>query len=70
MSYEEYYYQVWNWMQESLISDEYYEKNKELFDAITYDLYQEYNISGAPNPYIGNLSIRIVFSNLQNIGIR
>lgn len=70
MNYEEYYYEVWNWIQPSLISDEYFDKNRELFEAITYDLFQEYSQAGAPNPYIANLMIRITFANLQNIGIR
>lgn len=70
MEYEEYFYDCWNYMPESIITDEYYDKNKELFDAITYDFYKYNESSGAISPQMACTLLQRVFSNMLLYGIR
>jgi|LakMenE18May11ns_1017448.scaffolds.fasta_scaffold7316236_1 hypothetical protein len=70
MEFEEYYLEVWNTMPESIVSDEYFRKNEELFDAITYEFYQYNEMSGSFKPYLASVAIQKVFGSMLAYGIR
>lgn len=71
MEFEEYYYDIWNTMPESVVTDEYYDKNQELFEAITYEFYQFNEMSGGRLcPNLASTVIQKVFGSMLAYGIR
>lgn len=71
MEFEEYFFNVWNTFPDSVISDEYYAKNQELLEAITYEFF-EYNENsrGGLCPELASSVLQKMFSNVLNFGIR
>lgn len=70
MEYEDYFYECWNQIDETIVSDEYYDRNKELLDSITYDLFYIYSKSNAVPPVVARKVLASVCINLTNFGIR
>jgi hypothetical protein len=70
MIYEEYFHDVWNEMPESLITEEYYSKNEEMFQAVTYDFYNYYRNGGNLPPAVASFAIQQMVSGLLSWGIR
>jgi len=70
MEYNEYFYDCWNEMPSSIITDEYYDKNQELLDSITYDFYTYNEASGSIPPRMACTLLQRVFSNMLLYGIR
>lgn len=71
MEFEEYFYNVWNTFPVSVISDEYYTKNEELFEAVTFELFEYNQNSGGNMPSsLASVVLQKVFGNIQNFGLR
>lgn len=70
MIFEDYFYEVWNEMPDSIITEEYYNKNEALFEAITYDFFH-YNeqTNGLPS-YLARFVIQQIVNNSLILGIR
>lgn len=70
MDFEQYFFDVWNTFPQSIVSDEYYSKNQELFEAITYDMFKYNEMSGTLNPKLASITLQNMFSNILNFGLR
>lgn len=70
LEYEEYFYDVWNTMEESIVSDEYYSKNEDLFQSLTYDLYYQNTKSLDVPPSVARVIIRSFCENIATFGLR
>lgn len=71
MEFEEYYYDIWNTMPESIVTDDYYNKNQELFEAITFEFYQYNEMSeGKLSPAIASTVIQKVFGSMLSHGLQ
>jgi hypothetical protein len=68
---EEYFYKIFNTISESIITDEYFDKNDKLLSSISSSLY-DINIitEGKMPPELGRRVIEEVFSNVFKHGIR
>lgn len=68
---EEYFYKIFNTISESVISDEYFDKNDRLLSSISSSLYDINQITGGSiPPETGRRIIEEVFSNILKYGIR
>lgn len=70
MEYEDYFFECWNHIDESIVSDEYYDRNQELLSAITYDLFYLYDKSNAIPPAVARQILKNFCTNLTKFGIR
>jgi hypothetical protein len=70
LEFAEYFKKVWDVVPEAIVSDEHYDNNEELFQAITYDMYKSYDNTGWPEPQKASKLIQIVFLNILKIGYR
>lgn len=70
MIFEDYFYEVWNQMPDSVITEEYYNKNEELFEAITYDFFHYNERSGSLPPFVARFVIQQIVNNSLILGIR
>lgn len=70
MSSEEYFHTCWNWMPEEVVSDEYWEKNEELFTAITNDMYFLHKQSNNFPPEQARVVLQAIFTNFLKFGLR
>lgn len=71
MDEEQYFYYLWNEMPESIVTEEYFTKNQELFQEITNEFYL-YNekSGGALPPSLARFIIERVVENMIIFGIR
>lgn len=68
---EEYFYKIFNTISESIITDEYFDKNDRLLSSISSSLYDINIITGGKMPpELGRRVIEEVFSNIFRHGIR
>jgi hypothetical protein len=68
---EEYFYKIFNTISESVISDEYFDKNDRLLSSISSSLYDINQMTGGTiPPEIGRRIIEEVFSNILKHGLR
>jgi hypothetical protein len=68
---EEYFYKIFNTISESVITDEYFDKNALLLSSISSSLFDINSITdGALPPDLGRRIIEEVFSNIFKHGIR
>ena len=70
MDFTDYFYLVWNDMPETIVTEEYYEKNQELFEAITFDFFQYHSDGGNFPPVLAKFAIERMVSNTLSWGIR
>jgi hypothetical protein len=70
MEFEQYFYEVWNTFPQSIVSDEYYSKNQELLEAITFDMFQYNENTGTLGPRLASVCLQNIFSNILNFGMR
>lgn len=72
MTFEQYQMDIWNGLPNSVVSDEYYSKNSELFDNIIYEFYrlnEKYDgYKFSQNEAIK--SIEVIFSGILKVGLR
>jgi hypothetical protein len=68
--YTNYFYQVWNNLPESIVSEEYYAKNEDLFGAITFDMYQYDQQCNCLPPFLAEAAIQRIFGNILVNGLR
>ena len=61
---------IFDSVSESVITDEYYDKNEELFGVITEVLFDINERSGKIPPELARKVIEGIFSSIQKIGIR
>jgi len=71
MEEENYFYELWNNMPESVVTEEYYAKNQELFQEITseFHLYNEKSGGSLP-PDLARFILERVIENMIIFGIR
>ena len=72
MTFEQYQMDVWNGLPVSVVSDEYYDKNSELFENIIYEFYR-LNEKYDGKKFTQNeavKSIEVVFSGILKVGLR
>jgi len=68
---EEYFYEVFNTISDSIISDEYFDRNSRLLSGISNSLFDINSITnGAIPPSLGRRIIEEVFSNINKHGLR
>ncbi len=68
---EEYFYEVFNTISDSVISDEYFDRNARLISAISSSLFDINSITdGAIPPSLARRIIEEVFSNINKHGLR
>lgn len=68
---EEYFYKIFNTISESIITDEYFDKNALLLSSISSSLYDINSVTnGSLPPDLGRRIIEEVFSNIFRHGIR
>lgn len=68
---EEYFYEVFNTISDSIISDEYFDRNSRLLSGISSSLFDINSITnGAIPPSLGRRIIEEVFSNINKHGLR
>lgn len=70
MDFEVYNIEVWRDMPRDIISDEYYDRNRELLDRVTYDVYRLDQRLGSLPPNIARVVIGSIFGAVKDIGIR
>jgi hypothetical protein len=72
MNFEQYEMDVWNGLPTSVVSEEYYDKNSELFQSIIYEFYRLYDKYDGRKYTVNEAikSIEVVFSNILNLGLR
>lgn len=70
MEYEDYRLDLWIDMPKDIISDEYYTRNRELMDRITYDMYRLHSNLGSFPPKIARAVMGSVFGSIKDIGLR
>jgi hypothetical protein len=72
MNFEQYEMDVWNGLPTSVVSEEYYDKNSELFQSIIYEFYRLYDKYDGRKFTVNEAikSIEVVFSNILNLGLR
>lgn len=70
MNYEEYYHECWSNVPASIVTDEYYEKNLSLLQAMTYDFYMYNDATGSLPPVMSSFLLQRVFSNMLSFGVR
>lgn len=70
MEFEEYNLEVWVDMPKDIISVEYHERNRDLMDRITFDLYRLNDKLGAYPPKIARAILGSVFGSIKDIGVR
>lgn len=72
MTFEQYQMDVWNGLPTSVVSDEYYDKNSELFENIIYEFFrlnEKYDgLKFTQNEAIK--SIEVIFSGILKVGLR
>lgn len=72
MTFEQYQMDIWNGLPNSVVSDEYYSKNSELFENIIYEFYrlnEKYDgYKFSQNEAIK--SIEVIFSAILKVGLR
>lgn len=66
----EYWVELFNEFPESIISDEQYERNKDLLEQISDDFSHMHNISGNFPAKKAKKILEIIFSNIQKFGYR
>lgn len=72
MTFEQYQMDVWNGLPTSVVSDEYYDKNSELFENIIYEFYR-LNEKYDGKKFTQNeaiKSIEVIFSGILKVGLR
>ena len=69
-SEELYFIEVFDQMPYEVISDEYYDKNAELFSTVSNIFYDINQRSGKLPPKLARKIIEEVFSSIQKIGLR
>lgn len=68
---EEYFYEVFNTISDSVISDEYFDRNSRLLSGISSSLFDINSImNGAIPPSLARRIIEEVFSNINKYGLR
>jgi hypothetical protein len=70
MEFELYNIEVWRDMPKDIISDDYYIRNKDLMDRITYDIYRLNENLGSLPPRIAKVIIGSTFGAIKDIGVR
>lgn len=72
MNFEQYEMDVWNGLPTSVVSDEYYDKNSELFQSIIYEFYRLYDKYDGRKYTVNEAikSIEVVFSGILKFGLR
>ncbi len=72
MTFEQYQMDVWNGLPTSVVSDEYYDKNSELFENIIYEFFR-LNEKYDGKKFTQNeaiKSIEVIFSGILKVGLR
>ena len=72
MTFEQYQMDVWNGLPTSVVSDEYYDKNSELFENIIYEFFR-LNEKYDGRKFTQNeaiKSIEVIFSGILKVGLR
>jgi hypothetical protein len=67
---EDFFYKIFNWMPENVISDEYYEKNATLFQDISSAMYDYNQVSSKLSAESSRKAIEIVFRCILKHGLR
>jgi hypothetical protein len=72
MNFDQYQMDVWNGLPISVVSDEYYDKNSELFQSIIYEFYRLYDKYDGRKYTVSETikSIEVVFSGILKFGLR
>ncbi len=70
MIFEDYFYEVWNEMPDSIITEEYYNKNEALFEAITYDFFYYNEQTNNLPSHVARFVIQQIVNNSLVLGIR
>lgn len=72
MTFEQYQMDVWNGLPTSVVSDEYYDKNSELFENIIYEFFRlnEKYDGKKFTQYEAIKSIEVIFSGILKVGLR
>ncbi len=72
MNFEQYQMDVWNGLPNSVVSDEYYDKNSELFQSIIYEFYRLYDKYDGRKYTVNEAikSIEVIFSGILKFGLR
>jgi hypothetical protein len=70
LDYAEYFKGVWDYVPEYIVSDEMYDKNEELINAITYDFFRQYQDTGFPSTQTATKMVEVFFSNVLKYGYR
>jgi len=70
LEFAEYFKAVWDNIPEYIVSDELYDKNKDLIDSITFDFFRQYENNNFPTPSIAVGLIETFFANILKFGYR
>jgi hypothetical protein len=70
MDYADYFHATWNEISESIVTEEYYDKNQELFEAVTFDFFQFHSDGGNFPPVLAKFAIERMISGMLCWGIR
>jgi hypothetical protein len=71
MNEEEYFYYLWNEMPDTVVTEEYFTKNQDLFQELTNEFYN-YNerSEGSLPPHLARFVLEKVVENMLIFGIR
>jgi len=70
MDFEEYFYEVWSNVPTHTISNEYRNRNSELIESTTYDLFRLHDQDGRISTDLARVMIVNFFTSLLKIGVR
>lgn len=70
MEFELYNIEVWRDMPKDIVSDDYYRRNQDLLERITYDIYRLNENLGSVPPNVARVIIGATFGAIKDIGIR
>lgn len=70
MDFESYFIEVWEGIPLSIVSQEYRGRNRELLEAMTFDIYRLDSMQGVYDPSYSAILLRNIFVSIQKIGIR
>lgn len=70
MDFTNYNYQVWLEMPKDIISEDYWARNQDLLEEITYDLFRLHENTNAYPPAMARVIIGTIFGKIRSFGLR
>lgn len=70
MDFQEYFYEVWQNLSFSVVSNEYRQRNLELIESVTYDLYRLHDQNGRLDIDLSRVILTGFFTSLSKIGVK